>query len=419
MSPLHVGLCGPVAGQDIAALMGMEPQALPRGYEGAPLLVTLIEGLLARGHRVSVFTLSNDLSFAAGAVKVASRLHPGLELHFCPLRRHAWRPCEGRPGRILDLYRHERRALVEAMRQAAPAVIHAHWAYEFAWAALDTGIPTVVTCHDSPLLVARMNALAKPTISLYRGLRVLMAWQVLRRARWVTAVSPYLAAALEGMSPRPLQVIPNPVDGRSLVLGRDRRLGQALRIAMVSNGFDQLKNPKKALLAFAKLRASRPQARLHLFGRGFERDGEAVAWCRSRPDLADCLPAMSFHGPLGHAELLERLAACDLLIHPALEEAFGMALAEAMALGLPVVAGRHSGAVPWVVQDARCLCEVKDPEAIAEAADALLQGEVYAQLSRELRAMVARRFALEAVLQRYEAVYREALEGASSARESA
>ena len=49
MSPLHVGLCGPVAGQDIAALMGMEPQALPRGYEGAPLLVTLIEGLLARG----------------------------------------------------------------------------------------------------------------------------------------------------------------------------------------------------------------------------------------------------------------------------------------------------------------------------------------------------------------------------------
>ncbi len=408
MSPLHVGLCGPVAGQDIAALMGMEPQALPRGYEGAPLLVTLIEGLLARGHRVSVFTLSNDLSFAAGAVKVASRLHPGLELHFCPLRRHAWRPCEGRPGRILDLYRHERRALVEAMRQAAPAVIHAHWAYEFAWAALDTGIPTVVTCHDSPLLVARMNALAKPTISLYRGLRVLMAWQVLRRARWVTAVSPYLAAALEGMSPRPLQVIPNPVDGRSLVLGRDRRLGQALRVAVVSHGFDRRKNPKKALLAFARLRTSRPQARLHLFGRGFEADGEAAAWCRSRRDLADCLPAMSFHGPLGHAELLERLAACDLLIHPALEETFGMVLAEAMALGLPVVAGRYSGAVPWVVGEDACLCDVRDPGAIASTALEVLVPARYAALSMQLRRTVRERFGLDAVISSYLQVYHAA-----------
>ncbi|MEO3712129.1 glycosyltransferase family 4 protein [Roseateles flavus] len=416
MSPLHVGVCGPVAGQDIAALMGMEPQALPRGYEGAPLLVTLIEGLLARGHRVSVFTLSNDLSFAAGAVKVASRLHPGLALHFCPLRRHAWRPCEGRPGRILDLYRHERRALVEAMRQAAPAVIHAHWAYEFAWAALDTGIPTVVTCHDSPLLVARMNVLAKPTISLYRGLRVLMAWQVLRRARWVTAVSPYLAAALEGMSPRPLQVIPNPVDGRSLVLGRDRQLGQELRIALVSNGFDRRKNPKKALLAFARLWTSRPQARLHLFGRGFEADGEAAAWCRSRRDLADCLPAMSFHGPLGHAELLERLAACDLLIHPALEETFGMVLAEAMALGLPVVAGRHSGAVPWVVGEDACLCDVRDPGAIASAALEVLVPERYAALSMQLRRTVRERFGLDAVISSYGQVYHAARKGERESR---
>ena len=419
MSPLHVGLCGPVAGQDIAALMGMEPQALPRGYEGAPLLVTLIEGLLARGHRVSVFTLSNDLSFAAGAVKVVSRRHPGLELHFCPLRRHAWRPCEGRPGRILDLYRHERRALADATRQAAPDVVHAHWAYEFAWAALDTGRPTVVTCHDSPLLVARMNALAKPTISLYRALRVLMAWHVLRRARWVTAVSPYLAEALKGMCPRPIQVIPNPVDARSLERGRDRQLGQTLRIAMVSNGFDRLKNSKKALLAFQRLRRRNPQAHLHLFGRGFEADGEAATWCRSKPGLAGCLAAMTFHGSLSHEALLDRLATCDLLIHPALEESFGMALAEAMALGLPVVAGRQSGAVPWLVQEAHCLCEVKDPTSIAETADALLQGEVYAQVSRELREMVARRFALEGVLHGYEAAYRKALESASVPGDSA
>lgn len=126
--------------------------------------------------------------------------------------------------------------------------------------------------------------------------------------------------------------------------------------------------------------------------------------------MADALSAIHFHGPVAHVVLMRELEGMDLLLHPSLEESFGMVLIEAMALGVPVLAGEHSGAVPWVVQDARCLCSVSDPRAIAVAAGALLQGETYAQLSRGLRSMVARRFALSEVLRRYEAVYLAALE---------
>lgn len=411
MSRMHVGICGPVASKDLKDLMGLDPLALPKGYDGAPLMVTLVEGLLGLGHQVTVFTLSNDLRLDGGTVRIRSRIHAALEVVFCPLRRHAWRRCEGRPGRILDLYRHERACLAETMRQVAPAVIHAHWTYEFAWAALDTAIPTVVTAHDSPLLVARMNTWAKPTVSLYRWLRVLMARRVLQQARHVTVVSPYLAVALRRMTRKPPEVIPNPVDGRSLALGMDRHLGQDLRIALVSHGFDRRKNPKPALLAFALLKGVKPQARLLLFGHGFEPDGEAAAWCRSRRELAACLSAMEFCGPVPHAQLLDRLAHCDLLLHSSLEETFGMVLAESMALGLPVVAGQSSGAVPWVVADPRCLCDIRDPHAIADAALRMLEPRTYAALSSRLRRTVKERFNADRVIRAYVRSYLAAMDG--------
>lgn len=405
----HLGFCAPVSGQDLAPLMGMPASELPRGYEGAPVMTALIQGLLETGLRLSVFTLSRDLPLEHGARSVQSRRWPGLQVHFVPLRRRAWQPVQGRPGRILDLYRAERAGLAATIAGAAPQLVHAHWAYEFAWAALDSGLPTVVTSHDAPLSVARMNTWAKPTISLYRWLRVLMARQVLRRARHVTAVSPHLAQALHGMVTQPVTVVPNPVDGALVARGRDRQCAPEARLALISNGWNGIKNARPALLAFARLQAEAPGMTLHVFGHDFQPGGPADAWCRGQAAMRQAWPAIRFHGPLPHADLMRALEGVDLLLHASLEESFGMVLVEAMALGLPVLAGARSGAVPWVVQDPRCLCDVTDPQAMARAAAGLLQAPVYAQLSRQLRAMVAERFSMGEVLSRYERAYLAAL----------
>jgi glycosyltransferase involved in cell wall biosynthesis len=55
-------------------------------------------------------------------------------------------------------------------------------------------------------------------------------------------------------------------------------------------------------------------------------------------------------GQLTTAELPEIYAAADLLVWPAINEAFGMALLEAQSCGCPVVAGA-SGGVPAIVAD--------------------------------------------------------------------
>lgn len=405
----HLGFCAPVAGQDLAPLMGRPPDDLPRGYEGAPLMATLIEGLLASGLQLSVFTLSADLPLDAGPVCIPSARWPGLWVHFVPSRPRAWRPVQGRPGRILDLYRLERQGLCAAIAAARPQVVHAHWAYEFAWAALDSGVPAVVTSHDSPLLVARMNTWAKPTISLYRWLRVLMAREVLRRARHLTVVSPYMQEALAGLARATPVVVPNAVQAALVARGHDRERPAGLRIALISHGWRRRKNAQPALLAFASRRRQDPSLALHLFGHEFEPDGAAQAWCRRTPAMADALEALHFHGPLPHETLMRRLEGLDLLLHPSLEESFGMVLVEALALGLPVVAGAHSGAVPWVVQAPESLCDVRDSADIARALARVSEPRTYARLSAQGRQQVQTRFGLDAVVRAYLQTYEQAL----------
>lgn len=405
---MHIGIVGPIATADIAHLLEGDTKQLPAGYAGAPLLASLISELLSRGHTVSAFTLSSDLALKRGLV--VSTRGPNFNMHYSPMRPRAWRPNGWLPGRIVDLYRFERRALQEAISKTAPDVVHAHWAYEFALAALATTIPNVVTCHDSPLTIAKLYSRSRPTISAYRWLRVLLARKVLREATCVTAVSPYMRDQVQGMTTTRITVVPNPVDNLALTLAQTRSAPAAPRIAMVCNGWDNRKNPIPGLMAFAELKKQRPNAELHLFGFDFGPGQKADAWCTSR----GIRNGMFFRGPIAHTDLLKELAGSDLLLHPSLEESFGMVIAEAMAIGLPVVAGESSGAVPWVVGINGCLCDVRNASSIEKALLATLDSRRYKQLSHDGIEAVRQRFTTPEVVDLFFAQYELAIAQAAS-----
>jgi glycosyltransferase involved in cell wall biosynthesis len=60
---------------------------------------------------------------------------------------------------------------------------------------------------------------------------------------------------------------------------------------------------------------------------------------------------VTWAGAIGSAAVAERLGLADICVWPALNEAFGMALLEAQASGLPVVAGGGGGVGEIVVRD--------------------------------------------------------------------
>jgi len=78
-------------------------------------------------------------------------------------------------------------------------------------------------------------------------------------------------------------------------------------------------------------------------------------------------------GALDPAEITTRLASADLCVWPALNEAFGMALLEAQASGLPVVAGGGGGVSEIVVSEVTgLLVPPGDALAFAEAVRSLM-----------------------------------------------
>lgn len=89
--------------------------------------------------------------------------------------------------------------------------------------------------------------------------------------------------------------------------------------------------------------------------------------------LAPLNERVTWMGSLDHAAIADRLALADLFVWPACNEAFGMALLEAQASGLPVVAGAVGGVGEIVASEVTGLLVAPgDPLAFAAAVHTLV-----------------------------------------------
>jgi len=252
--------------------------------------------------------------------------------------------------------------------------------------------------------------------NIYRFGRYLMARHCLGQAKLVTAVSPYLCNAVQKYCNVPIAVVQNPLpdflltqeyDKYSNKIDENNKTDQ-YRIAMVINGWNALKNPKPAIIAFNRLYVTDyPNLELHIFGSGYGPGEQAEFWANN--NNFKC--GIHFHGYTPHCVLLEKLRAMDLMLHPALEESCPMGIAEALALGLPVIGGESSGGVPWVIGDGGLTTDVSSPLAIEAALKSLISN---AELLHTLSINAIRRakavFSANVVANMYEIQYNHALD---------
>ncbi|HEX9789442.1 MAG TPA: glycosyltransferase family 4 protein [Kiloniellales bacterium] len=202
--------------------------------------------------------------------------------------------------------------------------------------------------------------------------------EALAHAAAVIAVNPADVAALP--DPGRVHLLPpflDPAPFRAAVQAREsnraafaKQLGIAaappwlLAVAMMRPG-DKLTSYRQLATALAGL-ADRPW-RLLIAGDGAARPEVERAFAWAPPER------VQFLGALPGAALPALYAACDVLVWPAHNEAYGMALLEAQAAGLPVLAGA-SGGVAAIVRDGRTgvLTPPGDTNAFAAALDGLL-----------------------------------------------
>jgi L-malate glycosyltransferase len=387
---MHIGITGPVSTVQLSPILHLPSGTnVPTGMGGVPVNNLILE-LHRRGYRLSVFSHSPDVPEGRPVVLHGDNITVYYG-HYRPRARH----------RILDWYKAERQFIADSIRHVRPDVVHAHWQYEWGWGALDSGVPTLLTCHDSPLDVLRSVR------DGYRLFRLAVAARVLRRATHLTTVSPYVADRLKLFTSRPVRVIPNLEPPSVFDRFRVRSVGAAPSICLVNNAFDRRKNVQTAFLAFRRLRTHHPAATLHLYGTDFGPGEAAHQWAQQQ----GCTEGVVFHGPLGFEALMDAMARHDVFLHTSLEESFGMVLVEAAAMGLPVVAGARSGGVPWVMPpDTALLTDVSSPDAVAQALETLLTDPaLFASLRARAVQNAQTRFSADAVVNQYLTAYETCL----------
>jgi glycosyltransferase involved in cell wall biosynthesis len=167
------------------------------------------------------------------------------------------------------------------------------------------------------------------------------------------------------------------------------------RVLLYLGRVDPKKQPEVAIGALAELRRELPDAVLAIAGPGERRYLDSLA------ALADGLgvaSAVHFLGMLRGAEVQEAFVGAAAFLLPSLQENFGLAAAEAMAVGCPVIVSPQVALAPLVSSHGAGRVAGATVPAVADAVRTLLADEPGRRAAGERgRALVRQRFTWPAV----------------------
>jgi N-acetyl-alpha-D-glucosaminyl L-malate synthase BshA len=227
----------------------------------------------------------------------------------------------------------------------------------------------------------------------------------------ITAVSQYLkeeTCRAFGCDGPAIDVIHNFIDPD--VYNREKypsllknQFGPSKPILMHVSNFRTVKRVRDVIRVYAEVNREVPSV-LVMIGDGPDRPAaEEEARMLGVENSVSCLGTLDQIAPL--------LAAADLFLLPSQSESFGLSALEALASGVPVI-GTNAGGLPEVIRDGETgvLCAVGDIPGMAAAALEILQDRKrWSEMSKLGAADARERFSREAIVTKYESLYRKSL----------
>jgi len=227
----------------------------------------------------------------------------------------------------------------------------------------------------------------------------------------ITAVSQYLkeeTCRAFGCDGPAIDVIHNFIDPD--IYDRDKyppllrtQFGSTRPILMHVSNFRTVKRVRDVIRVYAEVNREIPSV-LVMIGDGPDRPA-----AEEEARMLGVENSVSFLGKLD--QIAPLLAAADLFLLPSQSESFGLSALEALASGVPVI-GTNAGGLPEVVRDGETgvLCGVGDIPGMAAAALEILQDRNrWSEMSKLGAADARERFSRDAIVTKYETLYRKSL----------
>ena len=273
-------------------------------------------------------------------------------------------PGSGWP-QMLDVIRGPGRSrLRKYILDLAPDVVHSHETYGLGLDPLP--VPHVFTVHgfDHANIPTERRPLAWLRAPLWRRVE---AWG-LARQHYIISITPYVRQHITPLTRARIFDIDNPIDPACFEVRRSEVSGRVFFAGWISHR----KNPLTLVRAFARVVDRGIDATLHLAGE--EKDPRYSAELRAAVETSGVSDRVRLLGRVAPDEIRRQLGAASVFVLPARQENAPMAISEALAAGVPVIASNRCG-MPFMVDEGKTgfLVEPDDVHGLADRIALVLQ----------------------------------------------
>ncbi len=292
-----------------------------------------------------------------------------------------------------------RRRLIDYVVPLQPDILHSHETHGLMLG--DLTFPQVFTVHGFD--TENLRADAARFVALRSRLWANVERRGLARQRHIISITPYVRRLIEPLTDATIHDIDNPVEERFFAV---TPAPQSRRVLCVG-WLNERKNTLGAIEAFALAVARGAEGTLVIAGQAKEPTyHQKVLDCIARHKLAARVELL---GHIDHGRLMEELGKAAVFLLPSRQENSPMAIAEAMAAGLPVIASNRCG-MPFMVAENETgfLIDPDDTAQVAGRLKQLLQDPAAARrMGRAGRLVAEQRFAPWKVAEQTRALYQK------------